>query len=248
VELSWSTFVLEIINFLVLVWILKRFLYKPVLGVIARRRAAIDKQIADAEQVRAEADGLRKRYETRVADWNEERARAEAELENEIDEKRTQRLAELERSLEQERAKAEIAARRREADTARRLEDRALAQSAKFAARLLEPLAGPEMHARLLELLARELDSLPAERARTLREEIPADAPIAVTSALPLDGEARERLAASLEAVLGSARPITFATDSGLVAGASLRAGAWVLGLSLREELEGFARLVPNDD
>ena len=41
-ELSWSTFFLEIINFLVLVWILKRFLYKPVMDVIARRREGIE--------------------------------------------------------------------------------------------------------------------------------------------------------------------------------------------------------------
>jgi len=47
-ELSWSTFLLEIINFLVLVWILKHFLYKPVLDVIARRRSGIEKTLADA--------------------------------------------------------------------------------------------------------------------------------------------------------------------------------------------------------
>ena len=36
-QLNWSTFVLEIINFLILVWVLKRFLYKPVLAAIAQR-------------------------------------------------------------------------------------------------------------------------------------------------------------------------------------------------------------------
>ena len=48
-ELSWSTFILEAINFLVLVWILKRFLYKPVLDVIERRKAGIEKIQADAK-------------------------------------------------------------------------------------------------------------------------------------------------------------------------------------------------------
>ena len=38
-ELDWTTFILEIINFLVLVWILHRFLYQPVMNVIAQRRA-----------------------------------------------------------------------------------------------------------------------------------------------------------------------------------------------------------------
>ena len=47
-ELTWSTFILEIINFLILVWILKRFLYKPVMDAIAKRRASIEQSMQDA--------------------------------------------------------------------------------------------------------------------------------------------------------------------------------------------------------
>jgi F-type H+-transporting ATPase subunit b len=66
-ELNWSTFVLEIINFLVLVWILQRLLYKPVLAVIARRRAGIEKTLADAKHLQAEAERLKAQYESRLA-------------------------------------------------------------------------------------------------------------------------------------------------------------------------------------
>ena len=65
-ELSWSTFVLEIINFLVLVWILKRFLYKPVMDVIARRREEIEKTRAEAAQLQTDAQNLQQQYEERV--------------------------------------------------------------------------------------------------------------------------------------------------------------------------------------
>jgi len=75
-DLSWSTFVLEIINFLVLVWILKRFLYKPVLDVIARRRAGIEKSMADAEALHADAEKLQEQYEDRLAVWDQERLQA----------------------------------------------------------------------------------------------------------------------------------------------------------------------------
>jgi F-type H+-transporting ATPase subunit b len=52
VELDWMTFVLEVINFLVLIWILNRLLYRPLMNVIAQRKAAIQKTLADAEEVR----------------------------------------------------------------------------------------------------------------------------------------------------------------------------------------------------
>jgi F-type H+-transporting ATPase subunit b len=41
-ELDWTTFALEIINFLALIWILKRFLYRPVLATLGQRRAGIE--------------------------------------------------------------------------------------------------------------------------------------------------------------------------------------------------------------
>ena len=44
-EFNWTTFSFEIINFLILVWILQRFLYKPVTNAIARRKAAIESQL-----------------------------------------------------------------------------------------------------------------------------------------------------------------------------------------------------------
>ena len=48
-EFDWTTFALEALNFLVLVWLLKRFFYRPVLAVIEARRAETAKTIADAE-------------------------------------------------------------------------------------------------------------------------------------------------------------------------------------------------------
>ena len=72
-ELNWSTFLLEIINFLVLVWILKHFLYKPILDVIARRRAGIEDRLAKAQQLHDEANTLKTEYENRLVDWEHER-------------------------------------------------------------------------------------------------------------------------------------------------------------------------------
>ena len=61
-ELDWTTFALEIINFLVLVWMLKRFLYRPVLATLAERRAGIERTLAEAR-----ADAKRRRRRCRAS-------------------------------------------------------------------------------------------------------------------------------------------------------------------------------------
>ena len=50
-QIDWMTLVLEIINFLVLVWILKRFLYKPVMEAIAARQRRVDGKLAEAKAI-----------------------------------------------------------------------------------------------------------------------------------------------------------------------------------------------------
>ena len=88
-EFDWTTFALEIINFLVLVWILQRFLYKPVTSAIAERKAGIEKTLADAQAVQAEAESLKRQYENRMANWEHEKAQARVQLLQEMDAERT---------------------------------------------------------------------------------------------------------------------------------------------------------------
>ena len=168
-ELNWSTFVLEIINFLVLVWILKRFFYKPVLDVIARRRTDIEKTLSDARALQEQAEALQAQYRQRLSDWEQERQQAREQLAGEIEQQRAQRLAALQSQLEQEREKAQVAEARRQSDAVHKAEETALLQAAGFAARLLGKLAGPELEQRLVELLLAELSRLPDERMAALR-------------------------------------------------------------------------------
>jgi F-type H+-transporting ATPase subunit b len=245
VELNWTTFVLEIINFLVLMWILQRFLYKPVLAVIARRRAGIEQSLDDARQMRAEARELQQKYEGRLSDWEQERQQARAKLQQEIEAERTRLQKELETALSAERKKAEVAEQRRLQDSLRKGEETALQHGAQFATSLLQAAAGPELEARLLELLLSELQQLPQERLATLRAGWAEPAEIHVSSAFPLNNDQRQRLQQALAETTQLDAPLQFAEDAALLAGLRITIGAWVLGVNLRDELKSFAELGP---
>jgi F-type H+-transporting ATPase subunit b len=248
VELTWSTFVLEIINFLVLVWILKRFLYQPVLDVIARRRAGIEKVLADARALHADAEQLQKQYEGRLAEWDQERQQARADLARELDAERTRKMAELQTSLEQAREKARVTEEHRQADAMRKIEETALVQGSRFAARLLEQASGPDTEARLVDLVIAELSRLPSERIVVLHNSYgKTTKAIEVISAFPLADEQRKRLTQALAKVTSADTPLQFKQDNKLVAGVRITIGAWVLGANIRDELKGFMELVRHE-
>lgn len=243
-ELNWSTFILEIINFLILVWVLKHFFYKPVLNIIARRKAAIEQTLDNAKDLHESAETKRKQYEHRLKDWEHERQQARDDLKSEIDKERIQLTQELRKSLEEEREKKLVSEQRRLQTAIDKAEEAALIHGAQFASRLLESVAGPELESRLIDLVIDDLKHLPPERINQLQAswgEISKE--IRIVSAYTLPDSQRENLEKSLSDVSQQTLSFHYEQDSQLLAGLSISIGAWNLGANLRDELKSFVEL-----
>ena len=72
--INWFTIIAQAINFLILVWLLKRFLYKPILHAIDEREKGIATQLAEAKAKQAEAQKERDDFQHKNADFDQERA------------------------------------------------------------------------------------------------------------------------------------------------------------------------------
>jgi len=242
VELDWSTFALEIVNFLILVWILKRFLYKPVLDAIGRRKAAIAKTLDDAEQRHAEAQALEEQYRNRLGDWEQEKARLRAAMLEEIEAERARRMGELQTALEQEREKNHAIEESRRKEWQGKAEGEAIAQGAQFAAKLLARAAGPELEAKLIELALQDLAHIPDEQLAALQSACQgAQFKATVTTAFALDAEQRSAIMQALSGATCKELDSEFVQDARLLAGLRASIGPWILRANLQDELEYFA-------
>lgn len=242
-ELNLSTFILEIVNFLVLVWLLQRFFYKPVLNVIAKRKAGIDQALADAARVHEEAAALQRQCDENLKNWEQQKRKAHEDLQREIDERRAQMLEELKIALENERHRNKIIEERRKADEQHKNEALALANAGAFASKLLKVAAGPELEKRLFDLLLRQTTELPPETVENLRANHAQDhSAITVVSAYPLSGEQRAELQRCLDALLDKKPAYDYRQDPELIAGLRINIGAWIVGVNLQDELQGFTQ------
>ena len=241
-QLDLTSFVLELINFAVLVWILHRFLYKPVLAAIDRRRAAVEQSLAQARTAHDEAAALKTQVEERLASWERERAEAKGRLAAELAAQRDKALADTARAAEQEHARLAALQARQEQERRSADERQALEQAGAFAARLLERASGPELDARLVDLLAADLAALPKERLEALADAArAADGHVAVQSARPLPEAARSRLEQALSRALGVECRARYALDESLIGGVRVALGSWLLQADLADELRFFS-------
>src|SRR5271170_2717853 len=72
--INWFTVGAQILNFLILVWLLKHFLYKPILGAIDAREKRIAAELADADAKKAEAQKERDDFQAKNKAFDEQRA------------------------------------------------------------------------------------------------------------------------------------------------------------------------------
>lgn len=115
-NLSPVNLLLTVANLLVLLFLMKKFLYQPVLNVIEKRRELIDQQFSSAEKAKKEAEQLKTEYEGCLAGAQKEReeklleAKAQARKEYDrivadADVKAAQIVADAKKAGEEERNK-----------------------------------------------------------------------------------------------------------------------------------------------
>ena len=235
---SWTTFALQAVNFLILVWLLKRFLFKPVANLVTQRKAAISRAQSEAKSAQGAADQARKDLEARRAELDQQRQAM-------IDQTRAQLADERAAMIEAARGEVEklkAAARKQldeERDSAgRELFARTVQTAVELASQLLRQVAGAPLDQPFLEQALGRLDRLAAnERADLLGQLARDGGQLLVTTAHPLDADSQAKWRAALSGRLGEAARIVFTADQELIAGVRLGFPHATLRFSWRDNL-----------
>lgn len=227
---------LQTVNFLVLVWLLRRFLFKPVRAVVARRQAEIDETMRSAEAEKQEAQRLIDAYRAKCADAAAEaqRAREQAVAAAERDVARLRDEGDKQAHAAVERARVEIEHERTEA--LRGLEARAGELAASIAERLLREVL-PDTDAPFLWRATASIDGLDASHKAALSRQL-AEGSAEVVSSRPLDGATRERFEHWLALLASRAIPVSYSVDPALIAGVELHVSTGVWRSHWRSSIE----------
>jgi len=74
-----TLFIAQLINFLLLIFILRALLYRPIMNLLNERTKRIEESVRDAEKVREQLANARRDYEAEIAKARQEAARIVAQ-------------------------------------------------------------------------------------------------------------------------------------------------------------------------
>ena len=255
--IDWFTVGAQTINFIVLVWLLKHFLYRPILDAIDAREKKIADELARADKVSQEANQAKASFERKIQEFEQQRDQLLADA-TEAANAEHQRLLEAGRQdarhLEIKRQQALQSKMQTLQGSIRNLAQKELFAVAKNA---LRDLAAVDIESQIVTVFAKQLRDMNSDQKSALQAALKAtplnDAAInhvaddadlttqiKVLSSNTLSEDQQSIIAGALEEFLGNNIELQFDQSADLISGIELSANSFKIGWNVAEYLQSL--------
>jgi F-type H+-transporting ATPase subunit b len=237
-HIDWFVFFAQIVNFLILLALLKRFLYGRIIGAMDAREARLAVTFSEAEQSREKARESALQCEQSLRELQQtseeltKRARAEADAyRRELMEKIRQEI-----DSTQTRWVETLCAER--ANLFHELRRLTGIEVYAIARQVLKDLADVALEERIAQVLAGRIEALALEEREKIRSLVTAGKPIRILSTYSLSREARARLDQAIHRGLGAGLEGVYETAKDVLSGCELRIDGYKVAWSAKNYLD----------
>ena len=241
--IDWFTVGAQAINFIILVWLLKRFLYKPILNAIDAREKLIAAKLADADAKEAEAQEERDEFQHKNEAFDKQRAALMSKARDEAGAERNKLLDDARKAADALSAKRQETLRSDAHSLNQAIRRRTRQEVFAIARRTLTDLAGASLEERMGEVFTQRLRTMDGKVKETFALALKtASGPALVRSAFNLPEKQRAAIQTSLDEIFSTQVQIRFETAPDLVSGIQLTANGQKLAWSIADYLASLEK------
>ena len=239
--IDWFTIVAQIINFLILLWLLKRFLYKPIINAMNEREKKITHRLTEAEQARDEAQKQSAEYQRRTAELDDQREQLLLEARNEAETLRKELLHQARQEATEAQERWFRSIQQEKEAFLRDLYQRASTQTYEIARKALNDLANKDLETHIVENFLLRVQNLDSEERAALESALEkSDKKITIRSAFEIPTGLREQITKQIESVASNGYELNFENMPEVVCGIELKLAGKKISWSLASYLEAM--------
>ncbi|HUX29777.1 MAG TPA: F0F1 ATP synthase subunit delta [Thiobacillus sp.] len=241
--IDWFTVGAQVVNFLILVWLLKHFLYRPILDAIDAREKRIASELADADAKQADAQKERDEFQHKNEAFEQQRATLMSQAKDEAKTERLRLLDEARQAAESLSAKRQDALRNDAHHLNQAISRRAQQEVFAIARKALTDLAGTNLEELMSEVLIRRLRELDDPTKAGLAKAFQSGSePVRVRSAFELPVAQRTAIQSALDEIFSAEIHVRFETAPDLVSGIELTTNGQKVAWSIADYLMSLER------
>ncbi|MGA7750564.1 MAG: F0F1 ATP synthase subunit B [Gallionella sp.] len=221
--IDWFTVIAQAVNFLILVWLMKRFLYKPILNALDAREKRIAAELADADAKKAEAGIEREEFRRKNDEFDRQRTVLLNKATDEAAAERRRLLDEVRKDADSLRAKLQDMLGSEYQNLHEEFARRTRAEVFAIARKTLRDLAGSDLEERMVDVFVHRLRGLGNEEKGRLAALLKSpDIPVLVRSAFDPSPAQSASIDGAIKAIFASETPVRFEVVPDLVSGIEL--------------------------
>lgn len=237
-NIDWFTFAAQIVNFLVLVALLHRFLYGPISRAMAEREQKIANRLQEAANEKRAAEEKAEQFDEKLRELHGQRDELLVEARQAADSERRQGLRQAQLEVERKRREWHESFQRERRDIIAELRRFAGEAGIEAARHALTELADEALEESMFNRFMARLERLEGEERATMQDHLVAsEAAITIRSAFEAPAPWRERLKNALQEKFAYHREIAFETARDLICGVELDADGYAFGWNVGEFL-----------
>lgn len=246
---SWVTFLAQIVNLFILVWLLKKFLYRPVLNAVEKRQREIQSRIDNARLAEENAEALRKTLiAERQAFADEKEALFQQAVQEVADEKAilstkmTQEIREL-------KNKAQMALNTRVDAESRFARDFMVQSFSELSIQMIKQVCDTDLKDKALTVFIERLNKLPIRDKKHLASLIETGKSLEITTAQPISKNGQKGLKTDILTALALPLETTviFKINPDFIAGAEIRLDDIQIDWHLKSYVDTFEQTLKNN-
>ncbi|MGM0556740.1 MAG: F0F1 ATP synthase subunit delta [Myxococcota bacterium] len=239
-EIDWFTVTAQIFNFLVLVWLLKRFLYGPILEAMDEREERIADEMQEATSLREEAEERIEEYDKKTEELEQREEDIIESAEDEARDRQKEMLEQARREVEHTAEQWYASLRREQQDVlqdVRRRTEHGLFDTIRQA---LSDLADADLERQIVGTFIHRLQEASDDELPTLESDEDGSRKLQVRTSVSLTGDQRERISELLRERYGDEVEPSFNVVSELIGGVEVRVDGHKFGWSMTQYLDSL--------
>jgi F-type H+-transporting ATPase subunit b len=244
-SIDWFTVVAQILNFVVLVLLLKRFLYKPILSAIATREKRIADEIADAKEKMAEAEKERNEYQRKNDEFDKARLELLEKAKKDANAERVRLIEEAKTTADDLNAKHTAALKADAKNLSNEITYRAQKEVFAISRKVLADLSTTSLEASLFaEFLRRVRELEDPAKEKFAKAFAAASEPALVRSAFELTAQQREEIQKVLDETFQGGIKLRFQVEAELLGGIELTSNGQKIAWNIANYLKTMGKIV----
>ena len=241
--IDWFTVGAQAINFLILVWLMKHFLYKPILNAIDAREKLIATELADAAAKKAEAQKEHEEFQHKNEEFDQQRAGLLSKATDEAKAERQRLLDEARKAADALSAKRQETLRNDAHNLSQAISHRTQQEVFAITRKALTDLATTSLEERVGEVFTRRLREMDGKAKETLGAALKtAPEPAVVRSAFDLPKDQRAAIQNAVNETFSADIHLRFETEPDLVSGIELTANGQKVAWSIADYLASLEK------